>query len=143
MARGSSRTLGALDSSMQETKKEELGTWDSAEPGRATRWLSHATVPWWIAGGWALDLFLNETSRVHADLDVGVLRRDIGAVLAALSGWEYFEASQGRLTRLPTGTLPQVHVHSLWCRPVGTMRWGLEIVLDESDGEFWLFRRER
>ena len=128
---------------MRETKKEELGTWDSAEPARAAIWFSHVTVPWWVAGGRALDLFLNETSRVHSDLDVGVLRRDIGSVLAALPGWEYFEASDGALTRLSVGALPRVHVHSVWCRPVGTMRWVLEIMLDESDGDFWLFRRER
>jgi len=99
-------------------------------------------VPWWIAGGCALDLFLDETSRAHTDLDVGVLRRDIADVLAALPNWDHFEAYGGALTRLPRGALPRADVHSLWCRPGGSANWALEILLDESDGQVWLFRRE-
>jgi len=122
--------------------RAELGTWRAVEPWPAATWLAHVNVPWWIAGGWALDLFLNEASRVHMDLDVGVLRRDIGDVLVALRDWEHFEARDGTLTHLRVGAAPRVDVHSLWCRPMGTASWTLEIMLDESDGKFWLFRRD-
>jgi len=118
-----------------------LARWDAADPARAAAWLADVRVPWWIAGGWALDLFLDTTSRVHTDLDVGVLRRDIANVLAALPTWEIFEARGGALTRLRSGALPRADVHSLWCRPMGSANWAVEILLDESDGEFWLFRR--
>jgi hypothetical protein len=37
--------------------------------------------PWWIAGGWALDLFIGDQTRAHEDLDVGILRRDVIDVL--------------------------------------------------------------
>jgi hypothetical protein len=126
---------------MSKTNPEELGAWYAADPERAATWLDQLTVPWWIAGGWALDLFLNDASRVHTDLDVGVLRRDIGVVLAALQDWDHFEAREGKLTRLPIGTEPRVNVHSLWSRPMGTANWALEFMLDESEGEFWVFRR--
>jgi hypothetical protein len=46
---------------------------------------------------WALDLYLWTPSRAHADLDIGVLRRDINIVLAALSSWEIFAAKDGAL----------------------------------------------
>jgi hypothetical protein len=126
---------------MSKTNPEELGAWYAADPERAATWLDQLTVPWWIAGGWALDLFLNDASRVHTDLDVGVLRRDIGVVLAALQDWEHFEARDGKLTRLTIGAVPRVDVHSLWSRPIGAVNWALEFMLDESDGEFWVFRR--
>ena len=122
--------------------RQELGTWKAAEPSSAATWLARAKVPWWIAGGWALDLFLKQVTRVHADLDVGVLRRDTRDVLEALPEWEHFEARDGTLTRLRSGVVPSVEVHSLWCRPAGSKSWALEIMLDESDREFWLFRRE-
>ena len=32
--------------------------------------------PWGIAGGWAIDLFLQRQSRAHADIDVAMLRDD-------------------------------------------------------------------
>jgi hypothetical protein len=38
--------------------------------------LSSVDAPWWVTGGWALDVFLWSTARAHADLDIGVLRRD-------------------------------------------------------------------
>jgi hypothetical protein len=126
---------------VSNTNHEEPGGWDVADPEKASTWLAQVTAPWWIAGGQALDLFLNEAPRVHSDLDVGVLRRDIGDVLAALLEWEHFEARNGTLTRLTTGAVPRVDVHSLWSRPIGAVNWALEFMLDESDREFWVFRR--
>jgi hypothetical protein len=32
--------------------------------------------PWWIGGGWAIDLFVGSSPREHDDVDVVVLRRD-------------------------------------------------------------------
>ncbi len=99
-------------------------------------------MPWWIAGGWALDLHVGRQSRAHADLDIGVLRRDIVTILAALSSWEIFEAKDGALTRLGVGEAPRSAVHSLWCRPTGIAPWTFELMLDESVNDAWCYRRE-
>jgi hypothetical protein len=47
---------------------------------------------WWgIAGGWALDLWLGETTRDHHDVEVVVRRADQARVHEALRGeWELF-----------------------------------------------------
>jgi hypothetical protein len=99
-------------------------------------------VPWWFAGGWALDLYAGAQSRPHHDLDVGVLRRDVPAVIAALSNWEFFEAKSGVLTRLGEGAIPRNDVNCLWCRQKGTAAWTLEFLMDESLGDSWVFRRQ-
>src|SRR5690349_16504078 len=31
---------------------------------------------WWIAGGWAIDLFLGRVTREHSDLEIGIWRDD-------------------------------------------------------------------
>ena len=111
-------------------------------PEEAAHWLSSITVPWWIAGGWALDLFLGTATRPHQDLDVGLFRRDVLEVLAALPAWEFFEAKNGALTRLGVGETPAQDVHSLWGRPLGTDLWKLELMLDESEDDMWVFRRQ-
>jgi hypothetical protein len=118
-----------------------LGPWRDIRPKEAADLLTSIHVPWWVAGGWALDLFLGNASRRHSDLDVGVLRRDLREVLRALSSWEVFEAKSGVLTPLAMGQMPQSDVHSLWCRPTRTDLWTLELMLDEADGDMWLFRR--
>jgi Aminoglycoside-2''-adenylyltransferase len=38
--------------------------------------LSDLTVPYWIAGGWAIDLAVGRVTRDHADVDTVLLERD-------------------------------------------------------------------
>lgn len=116
--------------------------WLPAEPADAAAWLANLAVPWWIAGGWAIDLFAGRCSRTHHDLDVGILRRDIQHLHNTLSGWEIFEARAGALTPLAFAATPQSDTHSLWCRPAGAAAWHLEVMLDESEGNSWIYRRE-
>jgi hypothetical protein len=52
------------------------GVWRAVAPAEVLLWFSPLSVPWWIAGGWALDLFLGQVSRSHADIDVGIFRAD-------------------------------------------------------------------
>jgi hypothetical protein len=99
-------------------------------------------LPWWVAGGWALDLYLQKVSRAHKDLDIGIFRKDAASVIAALSGWQFFEASEGVLSPLAVGITPRAEVNSLWCKRVNAAHWQLELMLDEADGESWVFRRD-
>ena len=116
--------------------------WRATLPSEGAIWLSSLGVPWWVAGGWALDLFIGQQTRSHKDLDIGLLRRDVLTVIAALPSWEFFEAKDGLLTRLKAGDSPRAEVNSLWCRPVKTRLWALELLLDWHDGESWVFRRQ-
>ena len=100
-------------------------------------------MPWWIAGGWALDLFAGNQSRTHKDLDVGILRNDALRVLESLAAWEVFEAKNGVLTRLGAGMQPRADVFSLWCRPARDSHWALELMLDEAENGHWIYRRHR
>jgi hypothetical protein len=116
--------------------------WREWHPKDAACVLATASAPWWIAGGWALDLFCGTTIRQHADLDVGTLRVDVLNVLQAISTWEVYEAKDGRLTRLDSARVPTRDVHSLWCRPTSTDPWAIELMLDEGDREVWIYRRD-
>jgi len=127
---------------MATLEPSRLGNWATTTPEDAVSWFSSLTVPWWVAGGWALDLFLGQQFREHGDFDVGVLRRDSPQLLAALWNWEIFEAQNGALSQLRYGVAPRQEVNSLWCRPAGSMLWSAEVLLDTGDTEFWVFRRE-
>lgn len=116
--------------------------WEPMHPREATRLLASLASRWWIAGGWALDLFAGKESRPHADLDIGILRREAGQVIEALPDWELFEAQDGGLLRLEQRE-PRAQVNSLWCRPRGASRWVFELLLDDSAGDTWVFRRRR
>jgi hypothetical protein len=118
------------------------GHWQPVHPRDVRLLLSTMPIPWWIAGGWALDLFLGRQSRPHKDVDIGILRRDTGRLLTAMSGWEFFEAQGGKLFGPLSGHVRK-DVNSLWARRSQTMAWGLELLLDESEGDQWIFRRDR
>jgi len=105
--------------------------------------LGPVQAPWWVAGGWALDLHLGKVTRAHKDLDIGILRKDAAIVLAALPGWEFFEAKDGVLAEIVDGRAPRVEVNSLWCKQTNAQHWQMEFVLDDSAGECWIFRRDR
>jgi hypothetical protein len=115
----------------------------SVHPNEVVRYLCSLRALWWVAGGWALDLFVGSQSRPHKDLDIGMLRRDALEVLAAPSSWEIFEAKDGGLTRLREGDAPRAEVNSLWCRPADDTEWTFELMLDESEDGHWVFRRDR
>jgi hypothetical protein len=116
--------------------------WRAIHPADAAKLLASSKAPWWIAGGWALDLFRGMPSRPHTDLDVGIFRRDVSTVLLGFSTWDVFEAKDGCLTRLAEGCVPPLDVHSLWCRPTAADPWTIELMLDEADGDTWIYRRE-
>lgn len=120
-----------------------VGRWLSLKPQDAATLLADVNRPWWIAGGWALDLFLGCQTRVHEDLDVGIVRRDVVAVMSYLRGWEFFAAQSQRLHRLEAGECPNPDVNSLWCRPAQAQHWSLELMLDDEQGGDWVFRRSR
>jgi hypothetical protein len=106
--------------------------------------LAPVDTAWWVAGGWALELFGETSHRSHKDLDIGICRCHAAKVLAALAldAWEFFEAKNGSLFRLAAGEIPHAAVNSLWGRPIGESTWALELLLDESDGDHWVFRRD-
>ncbi len=101
------------------------------------------TSPWWIAGGWAIDLFIGHQTREHEDIDVSILRRDQSAVHDALAGWDVYVADPpGALRPWPTGEYLPVGKHDVWCRRTPEDPWSVWVMLNESEDDFWVFRRE-
>jgi hypothetical protein len=116
--------------------------WCSPSPEDASRLLAGVGVPWWFAGGWAIELFLGSAHRAHADVDVGCFRRDIGLVLDHLGGWDVRSCVRGELRRVEGDALADPAIHSLWCRPVASACWVLEVLFENGDADDWVYRRD-
>ena len=69
--------------------------WDPLRPQDAVSEFAAWAAPWWVAGGWAIDLLLGRQTREHGDLDLLVLRRDQAPVREELR-------DLGRPRRRPT-----------------------------------------
>ncbi len=121
----------------------DLGPWRPLGVAEVAALFAGFLAPWWIAGGWALDLFLGRQTRDHGDTDVLVLRRDQLAVQAVLAGWDLHAADPpGRLRPWRHGEWLTAPIHDIWCRPAADAPWALQLMLAESEADHWIFRRE-
>lgn len=116
-------------------------SWDPLYPHEVAELLADLAVPWWVAGGWALDLFLGEQTRHHVDLDILILRRDQLTVQAFLSDWDLHKTQQPGLKPWPPGEFLAEGINDVWCRPAGSPVWTWQIKFMESEEDSWLYRR--
>lgn len=136
------------DSSSTDCQKVEAYHYfvkSTYSPEQAAVLLRDFPKPWWIAGGWAIDLFLDNHTREHEDLDIAILREDGPAFREYLLSWELWPGlGQGELEskpiRIDESLPPERHV--LWCRPSSNSDWAFEVLLNETAGEEWVFRRD-
>ena len=77
--------LKGVIESLATAMKADQGNWRPMRPYEVASQLSTLRTPWWVAGGWAMDLHLGAQSRPHDDIDIGVLRRDVGNGLLLVS----------------------------------------------------------
>ncbi len=109
-----------------------------------SRVLWEVPVRWWLSGGWAIDEFVarGQATRDHGDIDISVPRRDWPAVWRGLS--ERFEmrvAKAGRLDRCATERI-ESGVWNIWARDQTGGPWRMQINLEETDGDRWIYRRD-
>lgn len=106
--------------------------------------LFDAVPGWWIAGGWAIDLWLGKQTRDHVDLDIATLRKNQRILWRRLDGWDLHLATAPEvLEPWPTrGTVPPP-LHAVWCRQTPSSPWAFETLLNDSNGADWIFRRDQ
>jgi hypothetical protein len=88
-----------------ESFDPDLDAWDAWRPEEVAARLAGVPPPWYVAGGWALDLFLGYQRRPHEDIEIGVLHGRFDQIVAALIGYEFFwllMTEFGRSPRLVT-----------------------------------------
>jgi hypothetical protein len=102
-------------------------------------------APWWIAGGWAIDLFLGRTTREHEDIDVAILRDDEQVFRKQLKDWEIWPGlGNSQLENKPIAVDDKLSDNRevLWCRPSPEAGWSFELLLNKTAGDDWVFKRD-
>lgn len=121
----------------------ELGAWAPLEVAAVVEAFAGARFRWWIGGGRALDLFVGRSWRVHDDTDVGIARRDAGALHDLLHGWDLHVAAAGRLRPWRGGELrAERDENNVWCRRDVGDAWMLDVTIGDGDADDWIFRRD-
>lgn len=113
--------------------------WDAWTPVEVAQRLSAVAVPWCVVGGWALDLYIGCTTRDHDDIEIAVPAEQFDQVIAALPGYEWDIAGDGRVWPYPQ----QLAIHfQTWLREPATGRYRLDVFREPHIGDRWVCRRD-
>lgn len=115
--------------------------WDPLTADKLAGVFGPLGVDWWVAGGIAIDLFVGRKTREHGDIDIAVLRRDVGALRQFLPAWDVCIAHRGALLPWHGAALAAEH-HQFWVRRPDAQAWSFEVLLENSAGHDWVYRRE-
>ncbi|WP_327298046.1 MULTISPECIES: nucleotidyltransferase domain-containing protein [unclassified Streptomyces] len=140
---------------------------DCWRPQEVASRLAGVSAPWYVAAGWALDLFRGEQSREHGDIEIAVpaarfpeirARLTVGPGAGAhpeaglsrgecagggLSGalFEFDAVGSGRIWEAAPATALAV-THQTWLRDRVTGTYLLDVFREPHDGDIWICRRD-
>lgn len=99
--------------------------------------------PWFVAGGWAIDLYLGEQTRPHGDVEIAVFRESQQTFQSYLEEWSFEKIVDGEPKPWTQGEYLRLPVHELHGEnPESDARPPtLEVLLNERRGDEWVFRR--
>jgi Aminoglycoside-2''-adenylyltransferase len=122
----------------------DLELWDAWQPGVAAERLAGVDVPWYVAAGWALDLFRGGQTREHEDLELAVPHDRFHDVRPALADLEAFvPVGEGIVRPLDSLTADEfAETHQTWFREPSSGRWRVDVFREPSHGDTWICRRD-
>jgi Aminoglycoside-2''-adenylyltransferase len=121
----------------------DVSKWDAWRPEQVARLLEGVEAPWYVAAGWAIDLFLGGRHREHEDLEIAVPNSRFGEIVDALAGLEIcIITGPQEATPLPEARDRLAETHQSWVREPATDLWRFDVFREPSDGDTWLCRRD-
>jgi hypothetical protein len=99
--------------------------------------------PWFIAGGWAIDLFLRKETRIHEDIEIGIYRKHQMQLYRYLEKYKKYY--------IDNRSLIGIHEKREWNKeylrlPIHEVyleynKLEIEVLLNERDDTSWIYRR--
>ncbi len=120
----------------------DVTKWEAWRPEEVARRLAGVQAPWYVAGGWAIDLFLGKEHREHEDLEIAVPHARFGDIAAALPDLDFFVVGDGLAWPLnQAGEMFDAHFQT-WARDRGNECWRLDVMREPADIDTWISRRD-
>jgi Aminoglycoside-2''-adenylyltransferase len=121
----------------------DVSKWDAWRPEEIARLFDGVHMPWYVAAGWALDLFAGEQRREHEDLEVAVPSSRFDELEPVLRAFDAFVITgPGEATPLVDARDRLMDTHQTWMREPETELWRFDVFREPSDGDTWICRRE-
>jgi hypothetical protein len=121
----------------------DAADWQAWRPEEAAERLRGIDVPWYVAAGWSIDLFVGRERRAHEDLELAIPAHRFGDVAAALGDLEWY-APTGDEELGPVAEDPGLLLqrHQTWGLDVPANAWRIDVFREPTDGDTWVCRRD-
>ena len=116
-----------------------LDAWDAWHPTALAHRMAGLTVPWYVAAGWALDLFRGCQTRDHEDLEIAVPADRFTEVAERFPDCEFFVPGGGVMVPFDAETQAG---HQTWAWETATGKWRFDVFREPHDGDTWICRRD-
>ena len=121
----------------------DVSQWDPWRPERVAELFAGVELPWYVAAGWAIDLFLGAERREHEDLEVAVPNTRFDELADVLAGFEICViTAQAEATPLAQARDRLMDTHQTWMREPSSGKWRFDLFREPSDGDTWICRRD-
>jgi hypothetical protein len=110
-------------------------------PPEVARRLAGTSVPWYLAAGWALDLFRGEQTREHHDIEIGVPAGRFPEIRARFPELAVDAVGSSRIWESASPAELSV-TRQTWLREPASGRYLLDVFREPHDGDSWIFRRD-
>ncbi len=120
----------------------DLEAWEPWVPEAFGERMVGASVPWYVAGGWAIDLFVGRRTRDHEDLEVAVPSSRFVELASRFPEMDFWvPQGEEELAAMTEETLGG-ESHQTWARERSTQRWRFDVFREPHDGDVWICRRD-
>ncbi|MGC4879781.1 nucleotidyltransferase domain-containing protein [Micromonospora sp. DT43] len=111
------------------------------KPPDVARRLAGISAPWYVAAGWALDLYRGEQTRAHHDIEIGVPAGRFPEIRERFAEFAFDAVDSGRIWEAATPQVLSV-TWQTWLREPDTGRYLLDVFREQHDGDEWICRRD-
>src|SRR4051794_7734546 len=106
--------------------------WQAWRPEEAAQRLEALDVPWCVAGGWSIDLFVGFQRREHEDLEIAVPDDAFPQVHARLDDLEFFTVRDGEVAALTESPNNFAETHQTWGLDRAAFEWRIDVFREPS-----------
>jgi hypothetical protein len=132
---------GSIELSDSEIEALDVRWASCWTPGEVARRLAGIAVPWYVAAGWALDLFRGRQTRKHGDIEIAIPAASFPEVRDRFPGYVFDGVGDRRIWEDATPDVLAA-VHQTWLRDPATGNYLVDVFREPHDVDTWICRRD-